>query len=390
MPTPDLSRYARQIALPEVGLAGQARLADARVLIVGAGGLGSPAALWLAAAGVGRLGLADPDRVDRSNLHRQLLYAPGDEGTPKVEAAHARLAAVAPDARIDLHPVEVTAANALALVHDYDVVLDCTDQIPVRYALSDACVAAGRPLVHGAVSRWEGRVTVLAGREGPCYRCLWPTPPPADAIPSCAEAGVLGPVPGVVGMLQAVEASKLLLGAGDALVGRLLVMDLLRMVTHVFAVPRDPLCPTCAAGEIRRSGKDGGVAVPPDVSYPSPPESSSVSQPSAGHPAVEEISPVELAARLGAPDPPLVLDVREPWEHAVAHIAGARLVPLNTLPAALSTLDPARALVTMCHHGVRSRMAAEFLRERGLTRIANLSGGIDAWSEDVDASVPRY
>ncbi|GLC25863.1 ThiF family adenylyltransferase [Roseisolibacter agri] len=389
MPAPDLSRYARQIALPEVGLAGQARLADARVLIVGAGGLGSPAALWLAAAGVGRIGLADHDRVDRSNLHRQLLYAPGDEGTPKVEAARARLAAVAPDARIDLHHVEVTAANAPALVQGYDVVLDCTDQIPVRYALSDACVAAGRPLVHGAVSRWEGRVTVLAASEGPCYRCLWPTPPPAHAIPSCAEAGVLGPVPGAIGMLQAVEASKLLLGAGDPLVGRLLVMDLLRMVTHVFAVPRDPLCPTCAAGQIRQAGMDGAVAVSPDAPYPSP-EPSSVSQPSAGHPAVEEISPVELAARLGAADPPLVLDVREPWEHDIAHLAGARLVPLNQLPAALSTLDPARALVTMCHHGVRSRMAAEFLRERGLTRVANLSGGIDAWSEDVDASVPRY
>ena len=389
MASPDFSRYTRQIALPEVGLAGQARLAEAKVLIVGAGGLGSPAALWLAAAGVGHLGLADPDRVDRSNLHRQLLYAPGDEGTPKVEAAHERLAAVNPETRIDLHPVEVSVANAPALVRDYDVVLDCTDQIPVRYALSDACVAAGRPLVHGAVSRWEGRVTVLAGADGPCYRCLWPTPPPAHAIPSCAEAGVLGPVPGVVGMLQAVEAAKLLLGAGDALVGRLLVMDLLRMVTHVFAVPRDPLCPTCAAGEIRQPGMDGGVAVPPDASYPSP-EPSSVPQPSAGLPAVEEISPVELAARLGAADPPMVLDVREPWEHGVARLEGARLVPLNSLPAALSTLDPGRAYVMMCHHGMRSRMAAEFLRERGLTRVANLTGGIDAWSEDVDASVPRY
>ena len=388
MSVPDLSRYARQIALPEVGLAGQARLADARVLIVGAGGLGSPAALWLAAAGVGHLGLADPDRVDRSNLHRQLLYAPGDEGTPKVEAAHARLAAVNPEARIDVHPVEVTVANASALVRAYDVVLDCTDQIPVRYALSDACVAAGRPLVHGAVSRWEGRVTVLAGAGGPCYRCLWPTPPPAHAIPSCAEAGVLGPVPGVVGMLQAVEASKLLLGAGDALVGRLLVMDLLRMVTHVFAVPRDPLCPACAAGQIRQPGT-GGVAAPSDSPYQSP-EPPSVPEPSAGLPAVEEISPVELSARLGAPDPPMVLDVREPWEHGVARLEGARLVPLNSLPAALSTLDPARAYVMMCHHGMRSRMAAEFLCERGLTRIANLTGGIDAWSEDVDASVPRY
>jgi adenylyltransferase/sulfurtransferase len=388
MPTPDLSRYSRQLALPEVGLVGQERLAGASVLLVGAGGLGSPAALWLAAAGVGRLGLADPDRVDLSNLHRQLLYGPPDVGAPKIEAARARLDGVNPATQVDVHPVEVSAANADALVRAYDVVLDCTDRIPVRYALSDACVAAGRPLVHGAVSRWEGRVTVLAAADGPCYRCLWPTPPPADAIPSCAEAGVLGPVPGVVGLLQAVEAAKLILRAGDPLVGRLMVMDLLRMVTHVFAVPRDPLCPACATGQIRRDAS-GAEAVAPEV--PShPPELPSVPEPSAGLPAVEEISPSELASRLRAPEPPVLLDVREPWEHGVARIDGARLVPLNSLPHALSTLDPARAYVTMCHHGVRSRMAAEFLRERGMTRVANLSGGIDAWSGEVDPSVPRY
>ncbi|MGZ9121378.1 MAG: molybdopterin-synthase adenylyltransferase MoeB [Gemmatirosa sp.] len=391
MPLDDLPRYSRQLALPEVGLVGQERLAAASVLLVGAGGLGSPAALWLAAAGVGRLGLADPDRVDLSNLHRQLLYGPADVGAPKVDAARARLAGVNPTTRVDVHQVEVSAANAAALVADYAVVLDCTDRIPVRYALSDACVAAGRPLVHGAVSRWEGRVTVLAAADGPCYRCLWPTPPPADAIPSCAEAGVLGPVPGVVGLLQAVEASKLILRAGDALVGRLLVMDLLRMVTHVFAVPRDPLCPTCATGEIRQDAS-GDVAATSDV--PSPPshlpELPSVPEPSAGLPAVEEISPSELAARLRGIEPPVLLDVREPWEHGMARIDGSRLVPLNSLPHALSTLDPSRAYVTMCHHGARSRMAAEFLLERGMTRVANLSGGIDAWSGDVDPSVPRY
>jgi adenylyltransferase/sulfurtransferase len=388
MPLDDLPRYSRQMALPEVGLVGQERLAGASVLLVGAGGLGSPAALWLAAAGVGRLGLADPDRVDLSNLHRQLLYGPPDVGAPKVDAARARLAGVNPATRIDVHPVEVSATNADALVRDYDVVLDCTDRIPVRYALSDACVAAGRPLVHGAVSRWEGRVTVLAAADGPCYRCLWPTPPAADAIPSCAEAGVLGPVPGVVGLLQAVEASKLILRAGDPLVGRLMVMDLLRMVTHVFAVPRDPLCPACATGEIRQDAAGADIVAPEVPSHL--PETPSVPEPSAGLPAVEEISPTELATRLRATEPPVLLDVREPWEHGVARIDGARLVPLNSLPHALSTLDPSRAYVTMCHHGVRSRMAAEFLRERGMTRVANLSGGIDAWSGEVDPSVPRY
>ncbi|MDF1501776.1 HesA/MoeB/ThiF family protein [Roseisolibacter sp. H3M3-2] len=388
-PAPDFPRYARQLALPEVGVEGQTRLAEARVLIVGAGGLGSPAALWMAAAGVGRIGLADPDHVDRSNLHRQLLYGPADVGAPKVEAAHRRLAEVNPDVRVDIHQVEVSVTNADRLVRDYDVVLDCTDQIPVRYAVSDACVAAARPLVHGAVSRWEGRVAVLAAADGPCYRCLWPTPPPAHAIPTCAEAGVLGPVPGAVGMLQAVEACKLILGAGDPLVGRLLVLDLLRMVTHAFAVPRDPLCPACAAGEIRERSAPAGVAAPAASPFPlpsEPPVSPSPAEPS----AIEEIAPAELAARLQGAEPPLVLDVREPWEHAIARVDGARLVPLNSLPAALSTLDPGRAYVTLCHHGVRSRMAAEFLRERGLPRVANLRGGIDAWSDEVDPAVPKY
>jgi molybdopterin/thiamine biosynthesis adenylyltransferase/rhodanese-related sulfurtransferase len=397
MSIPDVARYARQLALPEVGAAGQARLAGARVLIVGAGGLGSPAALWLAATGIGRIGLADPDRVELSNLHRQLLYTPADVGEAKVEAAHRRLAEVSPALALDLHPVEVSVANAATLVADYDVVLDATDQIPVRYALSDACVAAGVPLVHGAVSRWEGRVTVLAADDGPCYRCLWPTPPPAHAIPTCAEAGVLGPVPGVIGMMQAVEACKLVLGAGDPLVGRLLVMDLLRMTPHVFAVPRDPECPACGEGGRRtvdRSAErpEPQAGGPPSAvrSPSSSQEPSSVPWPSPSPAPVEELSPAEVADRLRAAHPPLLLDVREPWEHEVARIEGARLVPLNSLPAALSTLDPSREIVAYCHHGVRSRMALEFLRERGLTRLANLAGGIDAWSEDVDPSVPRY
>jgi adenylyltransferase/sulfurtransferase len=397
MATPDWHRYARQLALPEVGSAGQARLAAARVLIVGAGGLGSPAALWLAATGIGRLGLADPDRVELSNLHRQLLYTPAEVGEPKVEAAQRRLADVNPALQVDLHQVEVSVGNAAALVRDYDVVLDATDQIPVRYALSDACVAARVPLVHGAVSRWEGRVTVLAAADGPCYRCLWPTPPPAHAIPTCAEAGVLGPVPGVIGMMQAVEACKLVLDAGVPLVGRLLVMDLLRMTPHVFEVPRDPSCLACGEGGLRtadRGSMGPGTSAPdpqPAARSPHPsPEPPSVSSPSPAVAPIEELSPAELADRLRAADPPMLIDVREPWEHEVARIAGARLVPLNSLPAALSTFDPSRSYVAVCHHGIRSRMAAEFLLERGLTRVANLRGGIDAWSEDVDPSVPRY
>ena len=380
------ARYARQLALPELGVAGQERLAAGRVLLVGCGGLGSPAALWLAGAGVGRLTLVDPDRVEASNLHRQLLYGAADVGRPKVEAARERLLALGAGTTVVGHAVAMDAGNADGLVAGHDVVVDGTDRLPVRYALNDACRRAGVPLVHGSVSRFEGRVTVLCTAAGPCYRCLWPAPAVPERVASCAESGVLGVVPGTVGMLQATEALKLLGGFGEPLVGRLLVVDALRTVTHVFTVARDPLCPVCSRGQIRTTPASRDAGDPSRRLEPS-----AVSEPRpADENGIPEISPEELAARLRGPTPPVLLDVREPWEHGVARIEGARLVPLNSLPHALSTFDPSREYVVHCHHGVRSLMAAQFLRERGLRQVANLSGGIDAWSTAVDPSVPRY
>ncbi|MBV9878854.1 MAG: molybdopterin-synthase adenylyltransferase MoeB [Gemmatirosa sp.] len=377
MPSSDeLRRYARQLALPGFGPDGQRRLGAASVLIVGAGGLGSPVALYLAAAGVGRLGLVDHDVVDASNLHRQLLYGEGDVGRPKLDAARDRLAEVNPHVRVETHPVRLDAANAGALVAAYDLVVDATDNFPARYAIGDACARAGRPLVHGSVSRFEGRVTLLVADGAPCYRCLFPEPPPPDTVPSCAEAGVLGVLPGLVGMLQATEAIKHLAGIGQTLAGRLLLVDALRAAFHTVTLRRDPHCPVC------------GRPTPEMQETPLVPAADDRNAPVDD--AVPELAPAEVAAQLRGDDPPVLLDVREPWEYEIARIEGARLVPLNSLPAALSTLDPARAYVVHCHHGMRSLHAAYFLKERGLTRVANLRGGIAAWSDEVDPSVPQY
>ena len=368
------------------------------MLVVGAGGLGSPVALWLAAAGVGRLVLADPDVVDVTNLHRQLLHAAADVGRPKVVSAADRIAAIGAGTRVDAHQVALDAGNADALLAGCAVAVDCTDALPPRYALSDACVRAGVPMVHGSVARWEGRAAVLCapGADLPCYRCLWPDP--ADGrtadVPTCDAAGVLGVAPGIVGMMQATETLKLLLGLGSPLAGVLWVTDLRSHVTHRLRLARDPLCAACGEGRIRGAGRGPAAcpiaraASPPD---PALPEFARVSRPeAAADPSIPEISPEVLAERLRAAEPPVLIDVREPWEHDVARIAGARLVPMNSLPAALSTLDPSREYVIHCHHGVRILMAAQFLRERGLRRVTNLSGGIDAWSVQVDPSVPRY
>lgn len=401
---PDPRRWARQLALPEIGPAGQSRLAASRVLVVGAGGLGSPVALWLAAAGVGELTLVDPDRVEASNLHRQLLYAATDVGRPKVEAAAERIAGLGSGTRVVARAEALDAANADPLVAGHLVAVDATDRLAPRYALSDACVRAGVPMVHGAVARFEGRVTVLAARGAPCYRCLWPDPPPAGVVPSCAEQGVLGVVPGVVGLVQATEVLKLLVGFGTPLVGRLWVSDLRDHATHRFTVAPDPLCPACGGRQIRPtnvtappsessaagSPADAVPATPPAPRSPTPtPAPARMSDADASSP-IPEITPRALAERLRGPQPPVLLDVREPWEHEVARIAGARLVPLGTLPTALATLDPAQEYVLHCHHGMRSLRAAEFLRARGVPHVTNLAGGIDAWSDEVDAAVPKY
>jgi adenylyltransferase/sulfurtransferase len=374
-----LERYKRHLFLSEVGMEGQLRLLDSKVLLIGAGGLGSPAALYLAAAGVGTLGLVDFDAVDASNLQRQVLYGTGDVGLPKVEAAKARLAGLNPDVRVVPHKEKLQAANAERILADYDVVLDGTDTFPSRYLANDVCVWLNRPLVYGSVMRFEGQVSVFDAARGPCYRCLFPEPPPPELAPNCAEAGVLGVLPGVIGLLQATEVLKLLLGRGEPLVGRLLVYDALAMEMREFSVPRDPDCAVC--------GERPKITEPIDYEA-----FCSAGRGSAGGGGVQEIGVAELRARLDAGGDLLLIDVREPHEWEAARIEGARLFPLGGFEGRLEELAAwrERPIVVHCHHGGRSRRACELLLARGFSRVENLRGGIDAWSQEIDSSVPRY
>ena len=374
-----LERYKRHLFLEGVGAEGQEKLLASSVLLIGAGGLGSPAALYLAAAGVGRIGLVDFDRVDASNLQRQVLYTTRDVGEPKVDVAAARLSALNPDVDVRTHPVKLEAANARAILADYDVVLDGTDTFPSRYLASDLCVWLGKPLVYGSVMRFEGQVSVFDARTGPCYRCLFAEPPPPDLAPNCAEAGVLGVLPGVIGLLQATEVLKLLLGMGEPLIGRLLVYDALAMEFRRFKVPKDPACAVC--------GEKPTITAP--IDYAAFCASRAHEPVSDG---VAEISPVALRARLDAGDELLLLDVREPFEAELARIPGARLIPLAKLSAALAELEPwrERSVVVHCKSGGRSRRACLELQAKGFRRVQNLAGGIEAWSLDVDPTVRRY
>jgi adenylyltransferase/sulfurtransferase len=373
----ELNRYARQMRLPQVGEAGQARLNASSVLIVGAGGLGSPAAMYLAAAGVGRLGIADGDRVDVTNLQRQILYGTGDVGARKTVAAAATLRSLNPGIALDLIDERVTSANALELVSRYDVVIDGTDNFPTRYLLSDACVLANKALVYGSVDRFVGQASVFVANGGPCYRCLFPEPPEPGTVQNCADAGVLGVLPGLIGTVQATETLKLLLALGDTLVGRLLMVDALRMDFRRIAIERDPACPACGTREIRElidydafcAGGDGA------------PERT---------PSIATITPRELADELAKTNTITLIDVREPYEWKLARIDGARLIPLGTLEGALDAIDRDADVVVYCHHGMRSEMAAYALRDAGVRRVRNLVGGIDRWSRDVDPRIPRY
>ncbi|MDQ6926194.1 MAG: molybdopterin-synthase adenylyltransferase MoeB [Candidatus Eremiobacteraeota bacterium] len=371
----DVVRHTRQIALPNVGVAGQARLRRARVLLVGAGGLGSPAALYLAAAGVGHLGLVDPDRVALHNLQRQLLHTTADLGRLKVESARDRLHALDPRVDVATYDTRLTAANALDLIGGYDVVVDGSDNLRTRYLTSDACVQLGVPNVYGAVFRFDGQATVLATRDGPCYRCLFPVPPPPGTTPSCEASGVLGVLPGLVGTIQATETLKLLLGIGEPLIGRLLLVDGLRMDFRSMRVRRDLACPACGV-DARR---DAPLL---DEMVDDPCEDTERDA------ADEEISPRELAGQLARGEDVQLIDVREPWEFAIAQLPGARLVRLGTLDA--SAVEPGRAVVVYCHHGARGQRALARLRAAGVARVTNLAGGIDRWSEEVDSAVPRY
>jgi sulfur-carrier protein adenylyltransferase/sulfurtransferase len=374
-----LERYKRHLLLDGVGVEGQEKLLASSVLIVGAGGLGAPAALYLAAAGVGRLGIVDFDRVDASNLQRQVLYTTRDVGEPKVGVAAARLNALNPDVDVHVHPLKLEAANARAIIADYDVVLDGTDTFPSRYLTSDLCVWLGKPLVYGSVMRFEGQVAVFDARRGPCYRCLFAEPPPPELAPNCAEAGVLGVLPGVIGLLQATEVLKLLLGIGEPLIGRLLVYDALAMEFRRFRIPKDPACVVC--------GETPTITAPIDYAAfcAARADASAADE-------IPELSPVALRARLDAGEELLLLDVREPFEAELARIRGARLVPLATLEAALAELEPwrERPVVVHCQRGGRSRRACQLLRSKGFRQVENLAGGIEAWSLEVDPEVRRY
>jgi adenylyltransferase/sulfurtransferase len=374
----ELTRYARHLSLPEVGVEGQRRLKAARVLLVGAGGLGSPAALYLAAAGVGTIGLVDYDRVDATNLQRQVLYGTGDLGRPKLEAAAERLGDLNPDVRLEPHALRLDSGNALAVLGGYDVVIDGSDNFPTRYLVNDACVLLGKPYVYGSIFRFEGQVSVFDAARGPCYRCLFADPPPRELVPSCAEGGVLGVLPGVVGTLQALEAIKLVLGRGEPLVGRLLLFDALRMRFRELELRKDPGCPVC--GDV--------PTVTQLIDYEA---FCGVGAGAGGAGDADEIGAAALRDELAAKGERLVLiDVREPHEWEIARIPGARLIPLGELPRRLAELDPMGEVVTQCHHGSRSLRALEILRQAGFGRVRSLAGGIDAWSTEVDPSVPRY
>ena len=373
----ELLRYSRHLALPEVGLEGQARLKGASVLIVGAGGLGSPAALYLAAAGIGRLGLVDFDRVDASNLQRQVLYGSASVGRPKLEAARERLADLNPGVRIETHDQRLTSANAMEILAGYDVVLDGADNFATRYLVNDACALLGKPNVHGSIFRFDGQVSVFDAARGPCYRCLYPDPPPPGLVPSCAEGGVLGVLPGVIGVIQGIEAIKLVLGLGDPLIGRLLLFDALAMRFRELALRKDPDCPLC--------GRAPSITALIDYD-----EFCGAGAAQAGEEMSDEIGATELKRRLDRGEAIALLDVREPHEFAIARIDGATLIPLRSLRARLGELEREREIVVLCHHGQRSMRALEFMRGSGFGKIKSLHGGIDAWSREVDADIPRY
>lgn len=373
----EMRRYSRHLLLPEVGLDGQRALKGARVLCVGAGGLGSPIAMYLAAAGVGTIGIVDYDEVDASNLQRQLLHGTGDVGRPKVESARERLSAINPEVRVETHQVVLDSSNAIDLISRYDLVADGTDNFPTRYLVNDACVLTHRPYVYGSIFRFEGQVGVFAVEGGPCYRCLYPEPPPPDLVPSCAEGGVLGVLPGIIGSIQAAEALKLILKAGDPLAGRLIILDALQMRFREVRLHRDPECPVCGDHPTIHELQDyeAFCGLPPK----------------AGVAARQEfdISAEELKRAIDRQEPLVLLDVREPMEHAINRLPGARLIPLRELPERLGELDSARDLVVYCHHGPRSTRAVELLRGAGF-RARNLAGGITAWIARVDPTMIGY
>jgi len=373
----ELLRYGRHLLLPEVAIDGQRKLKAARVLIVGAGGLGSPAALYLAAAGIGTLGLVDFDIVELTNLQRQLLHGTRDVGRSKVDSARDRLHDTNPNVRLELHATRLTAANALTIFGDYDIVLDGTDNFATRYLVNDACVLLGKPNVYGSIFRFDGQASVFATDDGPCYRCLYPEPPPPGLVPSCAEGGVLGVLPGLVGTVQATEAIKLILGIGTPLIGRLLLVNALDAEFRSVNVRRDPLCPACGTRELRElvdydqfCATSGGIG--------------------AGLDAVPQIEPRELAIRRASGEAIQLIDVREPHEWEIGHIDGARLIPLHRVQAAIPGIDTTSPIAVYCKGGTRSALAVRDLLDAGFRQVWSVSGGILRWAREVDPDLPQY
>ena len=370
----ELQRYSRHLIMPEVTADGQKRLKAARVLCIGAGGLGSPAALYLAAAGMGKLGLVDFDRVDLTNLQRQILHGTKDIGRSKLESARDRLRDVNPEVDVELHDCRLSSENAERIIADYDIIVDGSDNFATRYLSNDVCVFAGKPNVYGSVFRFEGQTTVFAPHlGGPCYRCLFPEPPPPESVPNCAQAGVLGVLPGIIGMLQAIEAIKLVLGIGDSLVGRLLHFDALKVVFRELKLRRDPQCPVC--------GEKRTIFTPIDY------DQFCGAEEYAGIPG---ISVQELKAKMEAHEPFDLIDVREPFEFEIARIEGAKLIPLGEILERADELDREQTLIVHCHSGRRSAEAVRLLKQRGFAKVYNLEGGIAAWSDFIDPTVPKY
>jgi len=377
-------RYSRHLILPEVGMAGQKKLRAASVLIIGAGGLGCPIALYLTAAGIGRLGLVDFDVVDRTNLQRQILYGESVVGVPKVEAAAERLKDLNPDVEIETYPERLTSENALQIMSDYDIIIDGTDNFPTRYLTNDAAVILGKPYIYGSIFRFEGQVSVFLSRpfngfeRGPCYRCLFPSPPPPGAVPSCAEGGVLGVLPGIVGALQAAEAIKLIVGIGEPLIGKLMLIDTLRMEFKTVRIRRNPDCPVCGDNPTIRELIDYEEFC--GLRRGELPESDEIF-----------VTPQELKSKLDAGEPLLLLDVREPEELEISEFPHPyKHIPLDDLPERVHELDLTSEIIIFCRNDQRSRLAAQMLQRMGFSRVKVLKGGINAWSQEIDPSVPQY
>jgi adenylyltransferase/sulfurtransferase len=374
----EIQRYSRHLIMPEVGMEGQLKLKAAKVLLIGTGGLGAPLGMYLAAAGIGRIGLVDFDVVDHSNLQRQIIHGTKDVGRKKLDSAAETMLDINPHITIDRHDTALSSENALGIVKDYDIVIDGTDNFPTRYLVNDACVLLKKPNVYGSIFRFEGQASVFAYEGGPCYRCLYPEPPPPGLVPSCAEGGVLGILPGLIGVVQATEAVKLILGSGEPLVGRLLLYDALAMRFRELRLRRNPECPVCG----------DHPTVTKLIDYHQFCGVPSAAQPQTG--LMNDIEPVEVKQKIDRGDEFLLVDVREPHEYQICSIPTAKLIPLGDLPKRLNELDPEAEIVAHCKSGVRSAKAVDLMRQAGFRNVRNMKGGILAWSDKVDPTVPKY